>query len=242
MAEFNIGDTVRNIFTNQKGKVEYVYPARRGLQLYKVFYSADNIKDENEDDLENAVEIRDLFDRLLVGAYGSYSDFQLYNTTFKIDNSSNNMLSSIKASKTLFKTYQYIPLMKFLSSDMRRLLIADEVGLGKTIEAGHIMLEMKTRGELKNVLIVCPKALVNKWQDELCERFGLNFEIYDKKEAMMQNLKGHNGQARGIITYESLSDRKGNMQKIRKKKNASKKLRESEVYYISLSNRIYVIA
>ncbi len=209
MAEFNIGDTVRNIFTNQKGKVEYVYPARMGLQLYKVFYSADIIKDENEDDLENAVEIRDLFDRLLVGAYGSYSDFQLYNTTFKIDNSSNNMLSSIKASKTLFKTYQYIPLMKFLSSDMRRLLIADEVGLGKTIEAGHIMLEMKARGELKNVLIVCPKALVNKWQDELCERFGLNFEIYDKKEAMMQNLKGHNGQARGIITYESLSDRKG---------------------------------
>ena len=57
MAYFNIGDTVRNIFTNQKGKVEFVHAARRGLQLYKVFYSEDNIKDENENDLELAVEI-----------------------------------------------------------------------------------------------------------------------------------------------------------------------------------------
>ena len=208
MAYFNIGDTVRNIFTNQKGKVEFVHAARRGLQLYRVFYSEDEIKDENENDLEKAVEIRDLFDRCLVGAYGGYSDFQLYNTTFKIDNSSNNMLSSIKASKTMFKTYQYIPLMKFLTSDLRRLLIADEVGLGKTIEAGHIMLEMKARGELKNVLVVCPKALVNKWQDELYERFGLMFEIYSNKEAMKQSLKGQNGQARGIITYEGISDHK----------------------------------
>ena len=56
MAYFNIGDTVRNIFTNQKGKVEFVHAARRGLQLYKVFYSEDNIKDENENDLELAVE------------------------------------------------------------------------------------------------------------------------------------------------------------------------------------------
>lgn len=208
MACFNVGDTVRNIFTNQKGKVVFVYAARRGLQLYKIFYNEDDVQDENENDLEVAVEIRDLFDRCLVGAFDGYSDFQLYNTTFKIDNSSNNMLSSIKASKTMFKTYQYIPLMKFLTSDLRRLLIADEVGLGKTIEAGHIMLEMKARCELKNVLVVCPKSLVNKWQDELFERFGLMFEIYHSKESMKQNLKGNNGQARGIITYEGISDRK----------------------------------
>lgn len=228
MAYFNIGDTVRNIFTNQKGKVEFVHAARRGLQLYKVFYSEDNIKDENENDLEFAVEIRDLFDRCLIGAYDDYSDFLLYNTTFKIDNSSNNMLSSIKASKTMFKTYQYIPLMKFLTSDLRRLLIADEVGLGKTIEAGHIMLEMKARGELKNVLVVCPKALVNKWQDELFERFGLMFEIYGSKEAVKQNLKGQNGQARGIITYEGISDYKPKRQNPNETKDEKEKREKRE--------------
>ena len=65
------------------------------------------------------------------------------NTAFKIKSSNNNTISSLKASRTLFRPYQFKPLLKFLNSDNRRLLIADEVGLGKTIEAGHIMLELK---------------------------------------------------------------------------------------------------
>jgi len=242
MADFNIGDTVRNIFTGQTGKVEFVHAARRGLQLYRVFYSMDSVKDEKEDDLERAVQIRDLFDRCAIGAFNGYSDFQLYNTTYKIDNSSNNTLSSIKASKTLFKTYQYIPLMKFLTSDVRRLLIADEVGLGKTIEAGHIMLELKARGELKNVLVVCPKALTNKWQGELEERFGMNFVIYKDKNAMKQDIKGHNGNARGIITYESISDRRGRSRVSKEKREEERKkereTQEKSVLYFLEQNNI----
>ena len=208
MAEFNIGDTVRNISTNRTGKVDYVHPARRGLQTYRIWYSQEEIKDENEDDLELAIEIRDIFDLCLAGTFRGYSDFQQYNTTFKINNSNNNTLSSIKASRTMFKPYQYIPLMKFLKGDIQRLLIADEVGLGKTIEAGHIMLELKARGELHNVLVVCPKALSVKWQEEMYDRFGLRFEIYTNKKAMIESIKAHNGEARGIITYEGISDRK----------------------------------
>lgn len=229
MAEFKIGDTVRNINTNQKGKIDVVLPARRGLQLYSVFYSIDCVKDENENDLELDIEVRDLFDRFLHGTFRGYNDFQVYNTTFKIENSSNNMLSSIKASKTLFKTYQYIPLMRFLNSDLRRLLIADEVGLGKTIESGHIMLEMKARGELKNVLIVCPSSLASKWQDEMMERFGLSFEIYDNKKMMREDLRGHSGGARGIITYESLADRKENKEDANK--SALRFLEENNLRY-----------
>lgn len=208
MAEYNVGDTVRNILTNKTGKIDYVHKERRGLQLYRVWYSSDDIQDENEDDLEPNIEIRDIFDACLVGTFRGYSDFQQYNTTFKINNSSNNTLSSIKASRTMFKPYQYIPLMKFLGGDLQRLLIADEVGLGKTIEAGHIMLELKARGELRNVLVICPKALADKWQEEMYNRFGLHFEIYANKKAMIENLKAHYGEARGIITYEGISDRK----------------------------------
>ena len=208
MAEFNVGDDVRSIKTNKRGYVKKVHPAARGRQLYQIFYSQDDIRDENENDLERFLEINDLFDRCMQGDYRGYPDFQVFNTTFKVDNSSNNTLSSIKASKTLFKTYQYIPLMKFLNSEIHRLLIADEVGLGKTIETGHIMLELKARQELRNVLVVCPSSLTNKWQEELLERFGLDFYIYKGVDGVLEDLRTHNGNARGIITYDKIRQQK----------------------------------
>ena len=210
MAEFNKGDIVTDVNTNQRGMIQDVLPFIRGEQKYSVFFGQDNIRDVKESSLERFIEVKDLFDRCALGDFKGYNDFQVFNTTFKIENSSNNTLSSIKASRSMFKTYQYIPLMKFLNSDIQRLLIADEVGLGKTIEAGHIMLELKARGELKNVLVVCPSGLRNKWQDELEERFGLNFRIYDKKDELREELRAHNGNARGIISYESFRDTRGN--------------------------------
>ncbi|BBD70034.1 hypothetical protein NIES4072_64140 [Nostoc commune NIES-4072] len=64
--------------------------------------------------------------------------------------------------------------MRFLRADQPRLLIADEVGVGKTIEAGLILRELQTRQQLDNILIVCPKALVSKWQVEM-RRFDEEF-------------------------------------------------------------------
>ena len=208
MAKFNIGDIVRDINTEQRGTISKVLPFIRGDQKYSVFFSQDDIRDVTERDLEGFIEVKDLFDRCVLGNFKGYNDFQVFNTTFKIENSSNNTLSSIKASRTMFKTYQYIPLMKFLNSDLQRLLIADEVGLGKTIEAGHIMLELKARNELKNVLVVCPNGLRNKWQGELEDRFGLPFQIFEKKDELRNELRSHNGKARGIISYDTLRDTK----------------------------------
>jgi SNF2 family DNA or RNA helicase len=60
-------------------------------------------------------------------------------------------------------------------------ILADEVGLGKTIEAGMIIKELILRDRIKSVLIICPKALLNQWKDELREKFGENFEIANDK-------------------------------------------------------------
>ena len=247
MAYFNIGEMVQNVNTNRKGTISDVLPARRGLQLYRVFYSENAIEDEDEMDLERVVNVRDMFDLFLSGAYRGYYDFVAFNTTFKIENSSNNTLSSLKASRTDFKTYQYIPLMKFLASDVRRLLIADEVGLGKTIEAGHIMLEMKARGELRNVLVVCPSSLKEKWRGELDERFGLAFTPYENKRAMRDDLRSHAGISRGIITYESLSDNRfpiiqkdDSKEVLQEKRKKIKKIEENSVLkYIEDNNIKY---
>ena len=85
---------------------------------------------------------------------------------------------SYKASKTRLLYHQFLPVKKMLESPDQRLLIADEVGTGKTIEAGLIWAELESRAAhgLENVWIVCPKSLVGKWQDEMLQRFDLRLE------------------------------------------------------------------
>jgi ERCC4-related helicase len=76
--------------------------------------------------------------------------------------------------------YQFRPVLKLIQADRPRLLIADEVGVGKTIEAGLILKELQARRELKSVLIICPKPLVaeRKWLEEL-KRFDEQFTQMD---------------------------------------------------------------
>lgn len=88
-------------------------------------------------------------------------------------------LYAYQASRTEFQAYQFRPALKFLRNGSRGLLIADEVGLGKTIEAAIIYLELKARMEINRVLILCPSRLSGKWQDELQNRFEEKFEILD---------------------------------------------------------------
>lgn len=207
MAKFACGDTVLNIVTQQKGVVCEVCPPARGRQLYRVRYN-DSLEACLEQNLEGFFEIENPFERVRKGIFGNRDQFVLVNTTYKINNSNNNTISSLKASKTLFKAYQFKPLLKFLNSHTRRILIADEVGLGKTIEAGHILLELKAREELKTALIVCPNSLKIKWQTELQDKFGLNFKIYESLNDAVEDLKAHPQTARGILNYEKIRAKK----------------------------------
>lgn len=212
MALFSIKDNVVHLGTGAHGMVVDVLPARRGRQLYKVSF-ASGISDVLEADLKADFNESDPFERCKNGFFGSYSDYAQKNTTFKIRNSNNSTLSSLKASKTLFRPYQFKPLLKFLNSPNRRLLVADEVGLGKTIEAGHIMLELKARKELGNVLIVCPKSLQEKWKNELYEKFGLLFKIYDSSKELIMDVDERIGTVRAIVNYEKIRMRRTNKRK-----------------------------
>lgn len=73
--------------------------------------------------------------------------------------------------------HQMHVLNRAVSSNNIRYILADEVGLGKTIEAGLIIKELKTRGLIKRVLIVCPKGLVTQWGLEMGEKFGEKFHV-----------------------------------------------------------------
>ncbi|MCX8098155.1 MAG: DEAD/DEAH box helicase [Casimicrobiaceae bacterium] len=71
------------------------------------------------------------------------------------------------------RAYQLVPLLMALKLPIVRLLIADDVGVGKTIEAGLIIRELFDRGEIARFAVLCPPHLVEQWQQELAERFHL---------------------------------------------------------------------
>jgi superfamily II DNA or RNA helicase len=77
------------------------------------------------------------------------------------------------------KDYQLVPVARALGMPRVNLLIADDVGLGKTIEAGLIIQEMLLRHRARRVIVVCPASLTGKWHDEMAQRFGLSFEVLD---------------------------------------------------------------
>ncbi|MDO5696759.1 MAG: DISARM system SNF2-like helicase DrmD [Dermatophilus congolensis] len=86
--------------------------------------------------------------------------------------------------------YQLEPLRRALASPRTNLLLADDVGLGKTIEAGLVVQELLLRHRARSVVIVCPPSLALKWQDEMREKFGLEFVIVNS-ELMAQVRRTH---------------------------------------------------
>jgi len=101
-------------------------------------------------------------------------------TASLIRNPSLSSLYSLNAGRIDFIPHQFRPVLKFIKADRPRLLIADGVGVGKTIEAGLILREMQARQNLESVLIICPRPLVTerKWESEM-KRFDESFVALD---------------------------------------------------------------
>ncbi len=101
-------------------------------------------------------------------------------TALQLCHPSTSSLYSLFASRIHFVPYQFRPVIKLIGADRPRLLIADEVGVGKTIEAGLILKELQARREFRSVLVICPKALISerKWMEEL-KRFDEQFVHLD---------------------------------------------------------------
>lgn len=89
---------------------------------------------------------------------------------------------SFRATRTIFRAYQFRPIIRLLQTGSLRLLIADEVGLGKTIEAGLVWTELDARSQADRVLVVCPSMLVPKWRAEMRERFDHELVSLDRAQ------------------------------------------------------------
>lgn len=89
--------------------------------------------------------------------------------------------SSLTSARIDLLPHQVVLTHRVAMASPRRFLIADEVGLGKTIETALILRELASRGELNRALMVVPAGLVNNWHRELNEVFNLNFEVFGRE-------------------------------------------------------------
>lgn len=103
-------------------------------------------------------------------------------TAYQINNPGSANLYSLNSARIDFVPYQFRPALKLIKADSPRLLVADDVGVGKTIEAGLILKELEARSSVSSVLIICPRPLVaeRKWELEM-KRFDEDFTQMDGK-------------------------------------------------------------
>ena len=187
------------------------------------YYEVDFLGDVDtypEESLEHVqLDGSDLETQLLNNNWASRETLSRIVTFTKLEQPLRDVLYSFRATRTRFEPYQFKPLIKFLESPSQRLLIADEVGLGKTIEAGYILRELKARQptSFRRVLVVCPAALRDKWRSEMERRFEERFDIYDAAEVRQRILE----QARKLgdrCTFHAICS----MQTLRGRRKASR--------------------
>jgi SNF2 family DNA or RNA helicase len=99
------------------------------------------------------------------GRYGQIDEFRSLMTFEKLQGDLSNVMYSMRTAEIDFFAHQFVTVLKFVNSPLSRLLIADEVGLGKTIEAGLIWTECRARFKSRRLLIICPPAFGALWSE-----------------------------------------------------------------------------
>ncbi|BAU09777.1 hypothetical protein LEP3755_02520 [Leptolyngbya sp. NIES-3755] len=132
--------------------------------------------------LELCGEPEGLINLLEQGKFSGADDLRRILTFEKVKGELTNIFYSMESSKTDFYPHQFKPVLKFLESPVGRLLVADEVGLGKTIEAMYVWKELQARIDARRLLILCPAVLREKWQTDLQQRFNIIAKLTSAQE------------------------------------------------------------
>ena len=119
----------------------------------------------------------DMFSSFAAGRFQGIDDLKRIVYRYRLSGELTNILYSMSNGATIFMPHQFIPVTKFLESYTDRLLIADEVGLGKTIESMYLWEELRVRKNAKRLLIVVPAILRFKWKADLQKYFGIDAQI-----------------------------------------------------------------
>ncbi|NTX01947.1 SNF2-related protein [Myxococcus sp. CA040A] len=167
-----------------------------------------------EDQLEAVDEVpKDPLDVFESGHFSSVHELGRALVRARLTGRLANVLYSLDATNSDFYAYQFKPVVKLLQSPTTGILIADEVGLGKTIEAGLIWTEFRSRFDARRLLVVCPSVLRTKWKDELARRFGVQAEVLGARETLSRMKEaldsGHAGEFAIIASLQGIRPLRG---------------------------------
>src|SRR2546422_8642499 len=136
-----------------------------------------------EHELDAQVLSAEAWDQIASRGFDPADKFAAYYNCLRwncVSSTDANLLQAPFRAGIRLDAYQLEPLRKALRLPRVNLFIADDVGLGKTIEAGLIVRELLLRKKAREIVVACPPSMLYQWKDELEARFGLTFEVLDK--------------------------------------------------------------
>ncbi|MEI7835790.1 MAG: helicase-related protein [Planctomycetota bacterium] len=180
---FAEGDLVRStneIYTEfGVGRIQKVRGPRAKVEFNPSVFMSPPYVSENKILLLGEVERVDLpLDRAVAGRWEEPWRFELKMLAARF--LTGNKGGQLSNARTEILPHQIFAAHRVVSSPIRRYLLADEVGLGKTIEAGMIWQALAQRGQARRTLIITPAGLTTQWQEEFQEKFGATFEIFGR--------------------------------------------------------------
>ena len=185
--DMQAGDRVRHIGTGEEGVIISV---RDGSSLLQVAFAQEK-RWVSQDDLEKLAQDPD--ERLAAGDVGPGEPFQLRIQSLYLKHAYRyDPLTGLSSARVEPQLHQVYVAHRVTQKLQPRMILADEVGLGKTIEAGLIIKELRARELVNRVLIVVPASLTLQWQSELKLKFNEDFEVIDGAAAQYLGRSGAN--------------------------------------------------
>jgi len=160
--DLGVGEVLRVAESGGIYQVDVVFESRDGRRLET--FPANRLQTQP-----------DLWDRLAQNDFDPPLDFLLKQLAYQFPLA--NTGGELSNSRTALLPHQILLTHDVVAATRRRFLIADEVGLGKTIETGMILRELLARGEAERILVICPAGLIRNWQNELRDAFRLHFDV-----------------------------------------------------------------
>jgi superfamily II DNA or RNA helicase len=179
---FNNGDRVYYTYEKCLGIITGEKRPFRNSFQWEVKFGERDYKYIRQEHLVLYEQDEDPWNRLLNGRLGNETDLQKYLSSVRLSGRLTNIFYSMMTGTAQFFPHQFKPVLKFIESINGNLLIADEVGLGKTVEALYIWKELVARKEAKKLLIITPATLRVKWQEDAEHFFGIGAVIQNCNE------------------------------------------------------------
>ena len=191
MTNLEVGDHIN--FAGGRGEITKIEDRPNGSHLLHV-YTSDGKLQKLPSGLPHIEKIDSIVDRLTAKQINAPLHHDLRERATRLDLAYRyDRFLSLTNNRIEIEPYQVKAAYEILNSYDHRYLIGDEVGLGKTIEAGIVTEELIARGRAERVLIVAPAPLTVQWQQEMREKFDRNFVIYDR-DTVRTHRKSHPNQ------------------------------------------------